>query len=120
MIAAKQFEEVVGGVNPQPEVMFAFGVGVCFKDDDKIATNKAMLEMLETRDDVVKQGGFTNFSIDHRDLTHFLHRAFCHASEDHKIAVDFDGIYPFQALNEQGEMKLYNAQLITLSEQLAD
>lgn len=111
----QQNEQVVGAVNSQV-VLFANGVGVSFKDGDKIASNAALIDFLETSDDVVKEGDFTNFSINHAQLGHFLHMAFCHASEGYKVQADFDGIYPFQAQDEQGELRWYNAQLITISE----
>ncbi len=119
MIAAQQSAEDLGGVNPAPVVFFANLVGVSFMNDDPIAKNEAVVNVLKTmpQDDIVDEDGSTSFSIDHRDLGHFLHMTYCHVTEGNKVSVDFDGIYPFQAEDEKGKQQTYNAQLITISEQ---
>ena len=123
MIAAKQSAEDLGGVNSAaPVVFFSNGVGVSFRDDDPIAANEAVVDILNgvPKDDIVKENGTTSFSLDYRDLVYFLHMAYCHVSDGNKISVDFDGIFPFQAQDEQGKDQQYNAQLITISEQPHD
>lgn len=117
MIAAKQSVEDLGGVSQAPVVFFANNVGVTFRDDDPIAKNEAVVGVLKTVDDIVKEHGNTSFSLNHRELGHFLHLAYCHTSEGNKITVDFDGMFPFKAEDEAGVEQMYNAQLVTISEQ---
>ena len=122
MIVAQQSAEDFGGVSTAPVVYFANHIGVSFSDTDPIAQNKALQEVLKTVDptDLVKEDGKTCFSINHRELGHFVHLLYVNAAEDNKIVVDFDGTFPFQAVDEQGERQLYNAQLITITEQPQD
>jgi hypothetical protein len=117
MIAAQQSAEDLGGVNSDPVVLFCNGIGISFQDDNPIAQNQAVQDVLKIATDVVKVSGTTNFSLDHRDLGHFLHMAYCHTPEGHKVAADFDGILPFKAIDENGQEQMYNAQLITISQQ---
>lgn len=117
MIAAQQSAEDLGGVNTAPVVLFANGVGIGFRNDNPIASNTALLDVLKdmSQEDIMIKDGETHFILDHTQLGFFLHLAYCHAKEENKIVVELDGIYPFKPDDGQH----YNAQLITISECMA-
>lgn len=103
------------------EVYLSHGFGVAFSDDDPIAQNEAIQNALAAiakadPDDIVRDQGFTNFTVNVVELPQFLHLVYCHIPEGKRLQVDFDGIFTFQSADEMGVQRNFNAQLITLSE----
>lgn len=109
--------EVVGSV-VQKEVYFAAGIGVTFEDGNSIAKNEAVLNFMELapEGDVVRQDGFTSFTVNAAQLGYFLHMVYCSCAEESKVQVDFDGIHTFEALDDTGALQKFNAQLVTIRE----
>jgi hypothetical protein len=103
-------------------VYFSHNLGITFKDNNGIANNDALLEMLgkANADEITKENGLTTFPVKHSEFAHFLHLLYCATSDAMKVRVEFDGLFPFDAPDEQGVVRKFNAQLVTISEVLAD
>lgn len=102
--------------NSQEEVFFADNVGVTFANDNEVAKNPVILDVLSRIGDDEKtvENGFTTISVSHTSLAYFLHSLYASAPENAKIQVLMDGIYAFEA-----EGVKYNAQLMSVSQQPA-
>lgn len=117
-VESKQNEVVGADQNQAPTVFFSHGMGVSFNDDNSIASNKAVLDILTkvSADDLVKENGTTSFTLGHQELGFFLHLVYANCPQDKLVQVDFDGIWPFQAKDETGKDQNFNAQLLTIRE----
>ena len=105
-----------------PEVFLSHGIGVAFSDDNAVSVNAAVLNALEMIEanapgDIVKDNGLTSFTVGISEFAHFLHLVYCHTPEGKKLVVEFDGLYAFEAPDQQGILRNFNAQLVTISEQ---
>jgi hypothetical protein len=97
---------------------FSHNLGVTFDDGNSVAQNPAVLDALASvsPNDITKEKGQTTFPVDTHGLGHFLHLVYCHTGNGMKLRVEFDGVFPFDAPDETGALKRFNAQLLTISE----
>lgn len=102
----------------QAQCFYSHNVGVTFKDNNSIAQNAIILDKLDSipPEEITKENGETTFPINTQDFAHFMHLVYCHTSAGMKLRVEFDGIFPFDAPDEQGTMQSFNAQLVSISE----
>ena len=97
---------------------FCQNIGVTFRDDNPVAENPALVEYLMRvkPEDITKAEGTTTFPVPAALFAHLMHLIYCDAPEDKVVNVAFDGIFPFDAPDENGVTRKFNAQLVTLSE----
>jgi hypothetical protein len=122
MIAVESKQnEVVSDVQQKQtkQVFFAQMMGVSFDPDNTIAKNAELINIMKAvpEGDIVKEQNLTSFSIHHAEMGYLLHKIYCNTPEGMKLNVEYDGIWPFEAKDEDGSTRVFNAQLITISEQ---
>lgn len=97
-------------------VFYSQFVGFAFLDSDAISKNPWLKQELASMSDktVTRQDGKTSFNIESANLGYFMHMMYVHMPEGFVLQADWDGIFPFEGLDEEGNEARFNAQLITI------
>lgn len=97
-------------------VYFANNIGITVSKNDALLNNPAIIEHIESLSDgdTTIDENSISFHVRSDELAYLLHKAYCHVDDGHKIQVEFDGLFPFDAPDENGVNQSFNAQLVTI------
>lgn len=114
----EQTEQTEQAAESNTEVLFSMNLGVTISKSNPISSNKIIVDAIGAlpSDSVTDDGEKITFVVDASSFAHFSHMVYCYCPLDTKLNIEFDGIYPIIANDENSISRNFNAQLCTLSQ----